>query len=129
MARKTAPQPESQAARNGASILRYASGTAVVVALVIAGTFALTRVEQFFISDPRMMLPALPEGATTGPNFRVYGLTHSPEEQVVEVFAHDFRRSLYLCPIADRRLQLMRIEWVKDASVSRVWPNSLVVRI
>jgi len=129
MARKTAPEPETQGARNGAYILRYASGTAMVVALTLGATFALTRVEQFFISDPRMILPALPEGATSGPNFRVYGLTHAPEDQVVDVFQHDFHRSLYLCPIADWRIQLMRIEWVKEASVSRVWPNSLVIRI
>ncbi len=129
MPRKPTSESAAPTGRNATSVVRYAFGTAV--ALVAAGAilFTLTRVEQFLITDPRLMLPPLPEGATSSPNFRVYGLNHAQEEKVIDVFARDFGRSLYLCPIADRRLKLLAIDWVKEASVSRVWPNSLVIRI
>ena len=129
MARKSTPEANPSATRNGASVVRYAIGTAVFVIGVGALAFTAARVDQFLVTDSRLMLPALPDGATSGPNFRVYGLNHAPEEKVIDVFARDFQRSLYLCPIADRRLKLMSIDWVKNASVSRVWPNSLVIRI
>jgi len=32
-------------------------------------------------------------------------------------------------PLAERRRRLLAIDWVQDASVSRVWPNRLLVRI
>src|SRR5260370_25164941 len=51
------------------------------------------------------------------------------EADAGRVFARDFGRSLYLCPIAERRLGLLAIDWVKEASVARVWPNSLVMRV
>jgi cell division protein FtsQ len=45
------------------------------------------------------------------------------------VFADDFGRSLYLVPIAARRQQLLAIDWVEDATVSKVWPNALRVTV
>jgi cell division protein FtsQ len=120
----------STAARNAASVVRTAVGIGLLLTGLAGAVFAFTRVEQFFVSDHRLALPALPEGASSGPNFRVYGLNHGPEERVAEVFARDFQRSLYLCPIAERRDQLIKdIDWIKEASVARVWPNSLVIRI
>ena len=32
-------------------------------------------------------------------------------------------------PLAERRRRLLAIDWVEDASVSRVWPDRLVIRI
>ena len=45
------------------------------------------------------------------------------------VFAADFERSIFSVPLAERRRRLLAIDWVEDASVSRVWPDRLVVRI
>jgi cell division protein FtsQ len=45
------------------------------------------------------------------------------------VFADDFGRSLYLVPIAARRQQLLAIDWVEDATVSKLWPNALRVTV
>ena len=38
-------------------------------------------------------------------------------------------RSIYLMPLAERRRRLLAIDWVEDASVSRIWPNRILVRI
>ena len=32
-------------------------------------------------------------------------------------------------PLAERRRRLLAIDWVEDASVSRLWPNRVLVRI
>ena len=48
---------------------------------------------------------------------------------MAQVFARDFGRSIYLCLLRERRLKLLGIDWVKEASISRFWPNRLVIRI
>jgi cell division protein FtsQ len=48
---------------------------------------------------------------------------------VQRVFAGDFDRSIFSVPLAERRRRLLAIDWVEDASVSRVWPDRLVIRI
>ena len=40
----------------------------------------------------------------------------------------DFDHSIFLVPLGERRRRLLAIDWVEDASVSRVWPDRLVVR-
>ena len=57
------------------------------------------------------------------------GLTYASRSKVQRVFAADFERSIFSVPLAERRRRLLAIDWVEDASVSRVWPDRLVVRI
>ena len=45
------------------------------------------------------------------------------------VFEGDLGRSVYLLPVRQRRLDLMGIPWIKDATVSRLWPNRVSVRV
>ncbi len=59
----------------------------------------------------------------------VQGLQYTPRWKVLRVFENDFGRSVFAIPLAERRRRLMAINWVWDASVSRVMPNRLVVRI
>ncbi|MGH9629075.1 MAG: cell division protein FtsQ/DivIB [Bryobacteraceae bacterium] len=103
------------------------------VAAVICGVFMLMAVlqsaEQFVISDSRFILEGPRQPDAPSPNFRLEGLSYTSELQVTSVFARDFGRSLYLCPIAERRRQLLAIDWVKDASILRIWPDTLAVRI
>ena len=40
-----------------------------------------------------------------------------------------FRAQHFPAPLEERRRRLLAIDWVEDASVSRIWPNRLVVRI
>ena len=88
------------------------------VLAVIAGAYA---VDQFLASDVRFVLKE--------PNFRVTGLQFTPRDEVARVFARDSGRSVYLVPLGERRRSLMAIDWVREATVSRLWPNRLAVTI
>src|SRR5580765_8708840 len=59
----------------------------------------------------------------------ILGLTYASRWKVQRVFAGDFDRSIFSVPLAERRRRLLAIDWIEDASVSRVWPDRLVVRI
>jgi cell division protein FtsQ len=100
----------------------------VVVCMVVAA-WAYLSVETFIVSDERFLLPRAPEPGQRLDAFRIEGAQNVTDEQVIEVFARDFGRSVFLCPLKQRRLQLMGVDWVKDASISRVWPNRLVIRV
>jgi cell division protein FtsQ len=115
--------------KDGRSFVRYFLAGVIALLVAVLAMITLTRVEQFLIADARFHLPPMPEPETSSPFFEVEGIHYTSEQQVQQVFARDFGRSLYLCPIADRRHLLMGVDWVKDASVSRVWPNKLLVRI
>jgi len=122
----TMPQAD---AVSGRTLFRYVFGTLAAALSVVLVMFIVSHVEQFFISDSRFMLPAAPESGAPNPNFSMDGLFYTADTQVTQVFARDFGRSVYLCPIAERRRMLLGIDWVKDATVSRIWPNRLHVRI
>ena len=94
------------------------TGVGAGVLVAIAGAY---QVDQFLASDPRFLLRE--------PNFRVTGLEYAPREEVARVFARDSGRSVYLVPLGERRRSLMAIDWVRDATVSRLWPNRLAATI
>lgn len=109
--------------------LRYVLVSLIILLSLMLLGIAWSRVEQFLVSDSRLMLPGPPEPGIESPNFRIEGAVHVSPQQVERVFARDFGRSVYLCPISERRHELRGIDWVKEASVSRIWPNQLVVRV
>jgi len=130
MARRAAAEmtmPDPSGTRS--SLFRYVSGTIFAALSVVLVMFIASRVEQFFISDARFILPAAPESGAPNPNFSMDGLFYTADTQVQHVFARDFGRSIYLCPISERRHMLLGIDWVKEATVSRIWPNKLYVKI
>jgi cell division protein FtsQ len=63
------------------------------------------------------------------PDLRITGLSRTPGAAVRRVFREDEGRSVLLIPLAERRQQLLGIQWVREASVSRVWPNRIDVRV
>ena len=102
----------------------------VAAALAAFGLIALLygfhRTEQFLIADPRFTL-AEPGGEAEG--LEVTGASHISSRAVQAVFADDFGRSVYLVPLSERRASLRNVEWVKDASVARFWPNRILVGV
>jgi cell division protein FtsQ len=94
---------------------------------VLAAIAAAYQIDQFLASDAHFILPGGAGG--NSPNFSVAGIQYASREEVARVFALDFGRSVYLVPLAERRRSLMAIDWVRDATVSRLWPNRLVIRI
>jgi cell division protein FtsQ len=85
--------------------------------------------ESFLISDPRFVLAPPPEYSNESPNIRVTGVRNASRRAVLQTFARDFGRSVYLTPIAERRRNLLAVDWVRDATVSRVWPDRVDVFI
>jgi len=85
---------------------------------------AAYKVRRFVTSDPQFNLARDRKDA-----FRLEGLKYTARAKVLRVFAADFGRSIFSIPLEDRRRSLCEIDWVESASVSRVWPDRLVVRI
>jgi cell division protein FtsQ len=103
-------------------------GAVVTVLILVAAFLIFNRVERFLINDPRFALNG-PEGASETPTLEVAGAAHASHRAIQAVFAGDSGRSVYMLPLADRRVALRAVDWVKDVSIARIWPNRIVVRI
>jgi len=101
------------------------TGAGVAVVGAIAAGY---QIDEFLASNPHFILPGGPD-STANPNFVVEGLRYTPRAEVMQIFARDFGRSVYLMPLAERRNRLLGIDWVENASISRRWPNRIVLRI
>lgn len=132
-----APKPKRESKTAKASPAVKAKGRdlwPITLRAVLLATVALVmlfvwhQIDQFFISDPRFVL-AGPTEASDATGLRVEGLKHATMPQIHKVFRDDFGRSIYLTNLTERRRDLLAISWVKDASVSRVWPNHLQIRL
>jgi cell division protein FtsQ len=101
------------------------------IALVVAFGFVLAfhRVEAFLINDERFHLPVATDFGQDPPNLKMGGLKRASKPQILRIFEQDFGRSLYLTPIAERRRSLLAVHWVKEAAVSRRWPNQIHIAI
>ncbi|HTU47298.1 MAG TPA: FtsQ-type POTRA domain-containing protein [Bryobacteraceae bacterium] len=120
---------EQQSFWAGVRWMRFAAWLVAGVLLMVSGLFAWHRTEEFLIQDNRFRLVEADDFAGQSPNLIVEGIHYASASQIRHVFAEDFGRSLYLVPIQKRRQQLLEIDWVEDAAVSKIWPNTLRVRI
>jgi cell division septal protein FtsQ len=94
--------------------------------------------EDFLIRDPRFAVRGFAGGDTVGqdehgvprkPTLLISGAKHASLHSIESVFASDMGRSTYLVPLADRMLALRTVDWVREASIARVWPDRLVVNV
>ncbi len=92
---------------------------------LLATLYTLHRIEQFLIRDDRFALG----GTDAGPALEISGVSHTSRYAIESSFNDDSGRSIYLVPLADRRQALRAIDWVKDASIVRIWPNRVMVRV
>src|SRR5579875_5702 len=97
--------------------------------LMVGTLYAWHRTEEFLIKDGRFRVVEADEFAGQSPNLVVEGIHYASASQIRHVFADDFGKSLYLVPLEERRKQLLAIDWVEDATVSKVWPQTVKVRI
>jgi cell division protein FtsQ len=95
----------------------------VALAVVI---FAGRKVRHFVVTDPRFKLASPDE---RGLGLSMAGIAHASRTRVMATFNADFGRSVFLMPIAERRRRLLAVDWVEDASIARIWPNQVAVRI
>ena len=114
---------------NVGTLLRYGMIIVGITATLTAGIYTSQRFQQFMIRDPRFFLPGPADYGFESPNLELDGVKFASRAQILRLFDHDYGRSLYLFPMADRRSALLNIRWVRDASIQRIWPNRIVVRI
>ena len=91
--------------------------------------FATREIRRFAFTDPRFTLKPDPAQAPAAASIVVEGARYASRSRLMQVFAPDFGRSVFSIPLAERRRRLLAVDWVEEASVSRIWPNRLVVRI
>jgi cell division protein FtsQ len=96
--------------------------------VLLASLYCFHRFEQFLIRDPRFALNG-PEGSWETPTLEITGATHAARSQLEAIFSDDSGRSVYLLPMSDRRSSLRSASWVRDATIERMWPNHVIVRI
>lgn len=99
-------------------------GGLALLGVGVSTGLAARKVQQYVTTDPQFILSRSQRGALT-----IEGLNYASRVKVQRVFAADFDRSIFLVPLEERRRRLLAIDWVEDASISRVWPDRLVVRI
>ncbi len=99
------------------------------VILMVSTLFAWHTTEEFLIKDNRFRVAESEDFRGRSPNLIVEGVQYASTSQIRHVFAEDLGRSLYLVPIEKRRLELLEIDWVEDATVSKVWPSTLKILI
>jgi cell division protein FtsQ len=104
--------------------------SACLLSLVLmAAVFAWQQTEQFLLRDPHFMLARPTEYGEESSGLRIDGVRFASRAQVLRVFQPDIGRSLFLFRLEDRRKALLHLPWIKDASIQRVWPNHVFVRI
>jgi cell division protein FtsQ len=128
---KPLPKPRVRSAapaRREIPAWRIAISVATLIVVALTTLYAMHRLEQFLIRDSRFALNG-PDGSEDTPTLQIQGAAHASQRKIEAVFAEDSGRSIYLLPLADRRNTLRTVDWVKDATVLRLWPNRVLVRI
>jgi cell division protein FtsQ len=97
-----------------------------IAALGVCGSTAVAafKVRDYAVVSPSFTLSREQPGA-----LQIEGLHYAVRSKVLHVFDGDFGHSIFATPLEERRRRLLGIDWVEDASVSRVWPDRLIVRI
>jgi cell division protein FtsQ len=96
---------------------------------MVTTLFAWHRTEDFLIKDSRFRVAEADEYVGKSPNLIVEGIHYASASQIRRVFAQDFGRSLYLVPLQKRREQLLEIDWVEDATIAKIWPDTVRVHV
>jgi cell division protein FtsQ len=93
-------------------------------AVLISSAFAARKVHHYVLTDPQFLLSDQEREAVT-----MEGVRYASRARLLRVFTPDWGRSVFAVPLGERRRRLLAVDWVADASIARVWPNRLLVRI
>jgi len=121
-ARVSKPQP------NTVPHLKIAIGVVVATVVLVISLYSWHQFEEFLIHDSRFAVNG-PDGAEDASAIQIQGAQHASRRAIVAAFADDMGRSVYMVPLDGRRATLRTVDWVKDATVMRLWPNRVLVRV
>ncbi len=99
------------------------------VLLLASALVAARAVGRIAASDSRFILDRDAGVAANNSDFQIFGLEHASRARVLRIFEKDFGSNILQIPIDERRRKLLAIDWIERASVSRLFPNRLVVRV
>ncbi|HLK48732.1 MAG TPA: FtsQ-type POTRA domain-containing protein [Bryobacteraceae bacterium] len=103
---------------------RMVAGVIALALLTASAAMATLKVRRFVNADPQFSLSRERPDA-----LEIEGLKFTARAKIFSVFAGDFDRSVFAIPLEERRSRLREIDWVEDASISRLWPDRVAVRI
>ncbi|MBL8232549.1 MAG: FtsQ-type POTRA domain-containing protein [Bryobacterales bacterium] len=121
--------PSAKAPKRRTINLFYWTMPFVALLGVLLLIFVFHQLETLMIRDSRFHLQPPAEYGQDPPTLSISGHRHASRAAILRVFEADLGRSLYLFPVEERRRQLLAVDWVKDARVSRRWPNRVVVEV
>jgi cell division protein FtsQ len=88
--------------------------------LVFAGVAVSAKeVQSFLETDARFRFEKL----------EIRGAVYTRRARIQSVFQPDFNRGVFQLSLAERRRHVLAIDWVRTASLMRVWPNRIVVTV
>ena len=106
------------------------AGRVTLWCLIAASTLGAARtVHRWVLDDPRFIMVGSAADSEDNADFIVQGIGHASREQIVRVFAEDFGKNIFLMPISERRRQLLGIDWIREATVARLWPNRIAISV
>jgi cell division protein FtsQ len=103
---------------------RLWAGLFALGAACVSSAWAGLKVRQFALTDSQFTFSRNTPDALT-----IEGLKFTSRAKVLRVFSGDYEQSVFAISLSERRRRLLAIDWVEGASVSRVWPDRLLVRI
>src|SRR5437016_3508261 len=118
MPRETKAAPDREIRRRIRRVLAI-----FAIALLVTGIVAW-KLRNYLLTSPQFTLAHERREALT-----IQGWHHTPVAKVRRIFAADLDHSSFAVPLEERRRRLLGIDWVEDASVSRIWPDRVEVRI
>jgi cell division protein FtsQ len=125
-ASRAAPKKPSASARTQLFSMPRLIATFVTAAIFLGlALYGFHRLEQFLIMDPRFAL----SGPGDGSSLEIDGAAHASRPGIEKIFGDDMGASVYLIPLSERRDAIRDVPWVREASVARVWPNRVIVRV
>ena len=122
-------KPASAAPLDFAKLLSRTVVACGLIVLIGGGVLLEGQVERYLMRDTRFYLERAPEYGDPPPDLRIEGLRYTKRDMVLKVFEEDLGRSVFLLPLDKRRAELLANHWVKEATVSRLWPNRVEVRV
>jgi cell division protein FtsQ len=112
--------------KKAAAGIRWRLWFTVAGAVLVAATAALAtvRTRAHVLTDATYNLSRENKDA-----LQIQGLVYASRSKVARVFAADYEHSIFSVSLDQRRRRLLAIDWIEDASVARIWPDRLIVRL